>query len=191
MKNLHVDKRQALLKAALTLFTEHGFHGTPTSKIAKEAGVATGTLFHYFKTKEELINQLYLEIKKELTRDLSVGISDERTMRGKFHKMWLNFITWGINSPEEFQFFMQFSSSPYISNLTREEAIQHLRFIRDLIEEGKRQEILKDMPTDLLFDITTGTAHVMTLHFLNNPKKFADEDYKEMAFRLCWDCIKN
>ena len=45
MKNKHEDKRQALLKAALSLFTKHGFDGTPTSKIAKEAGVATGFLF--------------------------------------------------------------------------------------------------------------------------------------------------
>ena len=63
MKKPIADKREAILKTALNLFTERGFHNTPTSLIAKEAGVATGTLFHYFKNKEILINELYLHIK--------------------------------------------------------------------------------------------------------------------------------
>ncbi|MCK5033837.1 MAG: helix-turn-helix transcriptional regulator, partial [Calditrichia bacterium] len=52
------EKREAILKATLNLLVERGFHDTPTSLIAKEAGVATGTLFHHFKNKEELINAL-------------------------------------------------------------------------------------------------------------------------------------
>jgi len=64
MEESHSDKRTAILSASLTLFTERGFHGTPTSMIAREAGIATGTLFHYFKTKEELITALYLSVKK-------------------------------------------------------------------------------------------------------------------------------
>ena len=45
------DNREKILTTALTLFTERGFFGTPTSLISKEAGVATGTLFFYFPTK--------------------------------------------------------------------------------------------------------------------------------------------
>ena len=50
-----MNKREKIFSTALNLFVEHGFHGTPTSKIAKEAGVANGTLFHHFNTKEDLI----------------------------------------------------------------------------------------------------------------------------------------
>lgn len=190
MKPVSEDKRQALLQAALKLFTEHGFHGTPTSKIAKEAGVATGTLFHYFGTKEELINQLYLEIKQELRRSLVAGIDNERTIRGKTQKGWMNFVTWALENPGKLQFFNQFSSSPYISNLTREEGVQHFRFLNDLLEEGKRQDMLKDMPTDLLFDITVGMCGVSAMHFMNHPERFQDHAYREMVFTAYWDCIK-
>jgi AcrR family transcriptional regulator len=67
MKKQIEDKKAALLKAALKLFTERGFHGTSTAQISKEAGVATGTLFNYFPTKEDLINGLYFEVKGELS----------------------------------------------------------------------------------------------------------------------------
>ena len=50
-----LDKPEKILSTALKLFVAYGFHGTPTSKIASEAGVSNGTLFHYFKTKDELV----------------------------------------------------------------------------------------------------------------------------------------
>ncbi len=60
------NKKDLILQSALKLFSTKGFHGTPTSLISKEAGVATGTLFNYFESKEDLINKLYLECKKSM-----------------------------------------------------------------------------------------------------------------------------
>ena len=60
------DKRNAILDAATRLFAERGLTAAPTSEISKQAGVAEGTLFTYFKTKDDLINALYREIKLEL-----------------------------------------------------------------------------------------------------------------------------
>jgi len=190
MKNLSSDKRTALLQAALTLFTRHGFHGTPTSKIAKEAGVATGTLFHYFGTKEELINQLYLAIKQDLGQGLAAGVTEELTLRGKIRRIWFNFIAWSLDEPKKLFFFNQFSSSPSISNLTKEEALLQLRFLSNIFEEGQRQEILKPMPAELLADICTGMAQVTSMHFIKHPERFHDTDYREMAFAAYWDCIR-
>ena len=190
MRNLSEDKREALLQAALTLFTEHGFHGTPTSKIAKEAGVATGTLFHYFNTKEELINQLYLSIKQEMGQRLIEGVQAEQPLRSRIRKVWVNFIAWSLESPRKLLFFNQFSSSPYISRLTHDEAVLQLRSLHDLIAEGQRQEVLKPIPDELLFDISAGMAQVMSMHFLQYPEHFQDEAYREMAFMAYWDCIR-
>ena len=47
-----MDKKKAILNAAISLFAERGFHATPTSALAKTAGVAEGLIFHYFKNKE-------------------------------------------------------------------------------------------------------------------------------------------
>jgi AcrR family transcriptional regulator len=47
-------KKTDVIKTALELFTTKGFHGTPTSMIARDAGAATGTLFHHLKTKNQV-----------------------------------------------------------------------------------------------------------------------------------------
>jgi AcrR family transcriptional regulator len=60
------DRRNAILDAATRVFAERGLSAAPTSEISKQAGVAEGTLFTYFNTKDGLINALYREIKLEL-----------------------------------------------------------------------------------------------------------------------------
>ena len=52
--------REKILDTALRLFTLYGVDATPTSRISKEAGVSTGTLFHYFPDKDKLVGALYL-----------------------------------------------------------------------------------------------------------------------------------
>src|SRR5260370_31230796 len=59
------EKRSAILEAATRIIVAQGL-SAPTAGIAKEAGVANGSLFTYFETKTDLFNQLYLELKTEM-----------------------------------------------------------------------------------------------------------------------------
>ena len=55
------DKRRAILDAAITVFARQGFHHCRVSDVADEAGVAYGLVYHYFRSKEEILNTLFLE----------------------------------------------------------------------------------------------------------------------------------
>jgi TetR/AcrR family transcriptional regulator, fatty acid metabolism regulator protein len=55
------DKRRQILDAAIRVFARQGFHATRVSDIADEAGVAYGLVYHYFKSKDEVLNELFLE----------------------------------------------------------------------------------------------------------------------------------
>src|SRR5665647_2957485 len=136
MKKQVKDKRTAIMEAALKLFTERGFHGTSTAQISKEAGVATGTLFNYFPTKEDLINSLYTEVKGQLSQNMGKEIEAQSTFQDKLRKMWSNLIKWGVDNQEEFLFVGQFCSSPYITKYTREEVMKEYIFLHNLVNEG-------------------------------------------------------
>ncbi len=56
-----VDKRRQILDAAIGVFARQGFHSTRVSDIADEAGVAYGLVYHYFKSKDEVLNELFSE----------------------------------------------------------------------------------------------------------------------------------
>ena len=55
------DKRRMILDAAVTVFARQGFHHCRVSDVADEAGVAYGLVYHYFDSKEEILNELFLE----------------------------------------------------------------------------------------------------------------------------------
>ena len=90
MKEQVIDKKTAIIEAALKLFTERGFHGTSTAQISKEAGVATGTLFNYFPTKEDLINSLYFKVKGQLSQSMGKEIEAQSPFQDKLRKIWSN-----------------------------------------------------------------------------------------------------
>lgn len=65
------NKRKAILDAAQRVIAERGVGNSPTSAISKAAGVAEGSLFTYFASKDELLNELYLEMRRDFDRDLT------------------------------------------------------------------------------------------------------------------------
>ncbi|MBA2864372.1 TetR/AcrR family transcriptional regulator [Methanococcus maripaludis] len=144
------DKRKAVMDAALKLFTERGFQGTSTAQISKEAGVATGTLFHYFPTKEDLINNLYFEVKGGLSRAMVKDLESQVSFKDRLKKIWDNLVRWGLDNHDEFLFVGQFCNSPYISNFTREEVMKEYVFLHTLVEEGLNEGHIKELPSELV-----------------------------------------
>ncbi len=182
------EKRKAILKATLDLLVERGFHDTPTSLIAREAGVATGTLFHHFKNKEELINALYLETKGKMIGALKKDIKATGNIEDKMCQLWKSGVQWGIMHPKEYQFFQQFSNSPFITKLTRDEAMSQFEFIQDLIEEAVNSESVKDIYPEFFMDFIEGTFTLGMNHFKKHPDKISEENMN-MMFDVCWNGI--
>lgn len=81
------DKYYAILEGALKVFAEHGFHKSQVSRIAKEAGVADGTIYLYFKKKEDILTSLFQEKLGELVEKLNNGLNDQMTAREALFKV--------------------------------------------------------------------------------------------------------
>ena len=61
MANGQADKRRAILDAAIRVFARQGFHNARVSDVASEAGVAYGLVYHYFDSKDQMLNELFTE----------------------------------------------------------------------------------------------------------------------------------
>ena len=93
------EKRLALLNAAAEIVAEHGLAAAPTAKIAKHAGVAEGTLFRYFATKDELLNELYVHIKQDMCKALTLNYKPTDPVKSRFQCLWESYIDWGLANP--------------------------------------------------------------------------------------------
>ena len=180
------DKRELIIEAALKLFCEHGFQNTSTALISKEAGVATGTLFLYFPTKEALINALYMEAKKELNAYLKEGITKQKTTKLKLHHVWIRANEWAIDNQYAFKFIHMFSSSPYISNVSRKKVASTADFAEKFVQAAIKEGTIARIAVPLFFSIFDGlwsstVNHMATLRGTKNKQKII-----EQSFEIFW-----
>lgn len=152
-----LDKRSAILDTALELIVQQGFHNTPMSQIAKQAGVSAGIIYHYFESKDELIHALYRAIKAKLTeaifQDAPGGLSGIETLR----YLWLNAYRFYVAHPKETVFLEQYENSPFYQHIEEdfnETAAAFTNQLHQEIAEGK----LANLPILVLYSLTIGVA---------------------------------
>lgn len=182
------EKERKIMDAALKLFVERGFHGTSTAEIARTAGVATGTLFHYFKTKEELINRLYLYTKESMYSQIEGHFEDDESLKDSLKGLWFKFIYFSIDEPDKFQFILSFHTSPYITTLTKEQLETKTDTLLEVYKKGIQDKELKEVPFEIMIEHFWGNV-VSTINYFNKYPDKLEEKNLNQAFELFWDGV--
>ena len=130
------EKRIALLEAATRIIVTQGI-SAPTAGIAKEAGIPNGSLFTYFETKTELLNQLYLELKGEMADTALKGLHSNAEDREQLFRVWQNWTSWAVRFPEKRQVLAQLSVSGEISAESRAAGHKLMADIGDLADRSR------------------------------------------------------
>jgi len=183
------DKKNLIIQVALKLFTTQGLYETPTSQIAKEAKIGTGTLFWYFPTKEDLIDKIYVQCVNSVIDSILPGLDREASIKHKLCYICITYITWSINNVDRFLYIRQYVNSKYKKNSLKLDAFEKsLNF--EIFEEGKNQNIINDIPTSLLMDIWVAILNGITEHIIENKDKIDYEEYLKIAQEAAWNSIK-
>jgi AcrR family transcriptional regulator len=183
------DKRNAILEATLKLISKNGFHGTPMSQIAEEAGVGAGTIYRYFESKEFLIHELFMEVKREISQAMLSDISPEASTEENFRQAWLNTFYFCVQNPQEMIFLEQFYNSPYRTPETEAATLEYLAPAFSVFHKAVEAGELKDMPFEMLtmfmHDVTVASAkrHISGALVM-------DEANLAMVVQACWDAVK-
>ncbi len=185
------DKQRDILDTALKLFVENGFHATPTSMIAKEAGVANGTLFHYYPTKDELIVALYTEIKKDLAFCIFSSEVEGEAPKDKWKRHYTTAIEWGVEHPLEFRFAQQFANSPYVS-MVSDELKKQSQFTLDMIKDGIRTKLIKVNEPELLNTMLMSNVYGVNQYIVDAKLSYPErKKVINKSFDMLWDMMTN
>jgi AcrR family transcriptional regulator len=184
------DKQEAILNTALRLFTERGFFGTPTSLISKEAGVATGTLFFYFKTKEELIDTLYLRVKAEAAEAMCWGLDREPDAKAKLYRLGRNGVAWATEHPDKMKFMEQFAHSQFVSTTAQEEGMSRFLFLHELIAEGIREGSVRNYDPELLIFMMASSLSGLAARVAETRSSTEREAAIEQGMAFIWNGLK-
>jgi AcrR family transcriptional regulator len=179
------DKRNAILDAATRLFAERGLAAAPTSEISKLAGVAEGTLFTYFGTKDELINSLYRELKLELADAMMSDFPRKKNVRTRLRHVWDRYVRWGIANPRQYKVLAQLLMSEVLTKESRDAGSAPFVEFQTMIREGMEGRILRnDVPVELIAKSFAALVEATIELTVSNPSKA--NKYRDSGFGLLW-----
>jgi len=184
------DKKEAILKSTLELIKDNGFHGTPISMIAKHAGVASGTIYHYFPSKDAIIVELHQRIKTEMVAAMFSKTNSSKSYKQQFFDGWINLCKYFINNPSALFFNEQFTSSPYIKTLSKKDAKGSVSRFNEFFQYGMDKGYLKKMEYLLIASAVFGCIRATAKYHVTGRFGFKDADLCKMA-NIIWDGIKS
>lgn len=183
------DKRRQILDAALALCAEDGLQGAATARIAKAAGVANGTLFHHFPSKEVLIQCLYQDIKLRLGTAITEADA-ALPLREQASHYWQQAMQWMLAHPNELKFVLGFFHSPLLARHLRSQILSDtLRFLPRLLSQGQASGALMQAPPALMLEVCQSQFLACASLFVDQPELGRDAHWQASAFALFWSAI--
>jgi TetR/AcrR family transcriptional regulator, repressor of fatR-cypB operon len=158
------DKRRAILAAALRIIARTGLHDAPISAVAREAGVAAGTLYLYFPSKEAMINALYLEVLADRDRAIAIEPESMPTIgdaRDGFWRFWNALALWHLEHPDESSLLHQCQSSAILTAETRETELRRNAVGFAQFEDAVATGTLRQMSRQVFWALCAGPIFVL------------------------------
>ncbi|MEO5730413.1 MAG: TetR/AcrR family transcriptional regulator [Byssovorax sp.] len=183
------EKQRAIAEATFALVEKTGLSGLTMADIARSAGIATSTLYVYYSSKDELISQLYHQTKIATVASLMEEYEPSAPLRSRLRRVWENWLRVRIEHYAEAVFQEQYFNSQWFTTEDRALSSRLSAGFIALIEEGKSQEILKQVPTALLAASFAGSIRE-TSGLIRTGVLPGDEATRSAAFTLCWDALK-
>ena len=181
------DKRIAILDAALRVFAERGNLSAPTSAISKAAGVAEGTLFTYFKSKDDLINELYRYLRSGFDQVLS-DYPYQADARTRLRHIWDRFIDWHLGRPELLTVLVQLRSSGRLfkeNEVPTASLMEMLSVTREVVQGSRFQ----NAPVELMVLMLRGQSEATVSYIQAHPEEEALS--RELGFQVIWNGLKS
>jgi TetR/AcrR family transcriptional regulator, fatty acid metabolism regulator protein len=160
MRNKSSDKHHRILDAAVKVFAEKGFFQSKVSEIAREAGVADGTIYLYFKNKDDLLISIFEVKMQEVISRFRSAILQQNGALAKFEcliKMHLAEFQANPDLAAVFQVELR-QSSRFMRESEKTELKRYLDLIGEVLEQGQREGLFrKDLPMGLIKRFIFGT----------------------------------
>lgn len=179
--------RRNLLKAAIALFAEKGLAGATTAEVSKQAGVATGTLFNHFPSKDALIEAVFLELKSTLAERMRREAELEGDPRRLLQSVWRAYLLWALDHPAERAVLRRLKTYPGLSETARAQGDDAFAFATSAMVKGLGEEQAAVWPPDLAEMIFASVAEG-TIDYLESRGGF-DPQVADQAFLRIWNSL--
>ncbi len=152
-----IDRPAAIRRALRDLVADRGFHGASMSAVAKAAGVAAGTAYVHYESKEELVVATYLEIKRDLGEEVVAQMDPDAPPRVRYGQMWPAIYRHLRREPERARFLVQMEDSPFYEN-AHEQLLEQGDPLVEAATAGDLVDLLAPLPMEVIYPLSMGIA---------------------------------
>ena len=137
--------RQRLIRSALELFSTRGYHDTTTAQIAKKAGIAEGTIYRHFASKQQLVNELYRAGQRWATKIVheTVANPDAGTIRQQLTAVALGLVDGAAHETAIVKIGLLESFGAVLDDDSRKVEREFRTALERIIAEGKAQNTVR------------------------------------------------
>lgn len=184
------EKKKAIFESTLELVRGNGFHGTPMSLVAKKAGVAAGTIYHYFESKDALIIALHSYIRSQMYQVMAAGDDETQDLETRFFYFWKKHYQFYLQNPNALYFFEQFVNSPYYDRCPEKDYDRCQNIIAQFLKTGIESGELKQMNLKLMSILVHSNVVTTAKIHLTQKVEITETELQQVA-QLVWDGIRN
>ena len=153
-----LDVSEQIFDATVRLMAKEGLHHLSMHKLAKEAGIAAGTIYLYFKSKDELLAQFARRVFNKFVTAIEEGFDESQSFFEQYRKMWWNIWHFLQENPTILLNMNQYRSLPEFIEICKE--IEHSCWDQFCLKGQKANE-LADLDPHMLFLLSLKTAIVL------------------------------
>lgn len=180
-----VDRAALVRRALRSLVAEHGFHGASMSAVARHAGVATGTAYTHYASKDALVLAAYRETKEQLGAAATSGLDPSDPPQQRFRQMWLATHRHLARHPEDARFILQVDHSPYRHDLYAAVIADDEPLLVAVTAPDVAAQMLP-LPLEVIWEL--GLAPAVRLAAVAHEIPLNDQQLAEIA-NACWRAV--
>jgi AcrR family transcriptional regulator len=168
-------RRAEILDQAVKIFAAKGFHKTTMAQIAKASGFSTGSLYHFFRGKEDLYSVMVMEKVRMMYDEIMGAVSREPSIDGMIRALVISHFAYVEHHIDFYRLLVGHESGLRSEGLKKlrdnmlDEHRKHVEWIEDLLRDGIRQEVLRDLDTKSLANALMGIIAYSKFAWITNP----------------------
>ena len=169
------DKREAILRAAIQVFANNGYFSSKVADIASEAGVADGTVYLYFKSKEEILHSIFDRTVEEVIADGRKQLERIKDPREKLRQIALLHLE-RLGADRDLAVVFQVElrgSTKFMEEFSAAGFAEYLGLIRATIEEGQRAGVFRpDLNAKVVAKVFFGALDEMATNWILSKRRY-------------------
>jgi AcrR family transcriptional regulator len=181
------EKRGAILEAAVREIARNGLSAS-TASIAKRAGFASGTLFTYFPSKEALLNELYLDLKREVYGRVNADFPAAANLERRARHFWTQFLAWALEHPERRKVSVLLNLSDILTTETRAKALVLRGRSEEVLSEISRRPPLRGLPPQFVSSFMSAIQETTIGVVARQPRR--RDELINRSFQVFWRAVR-